>query len=100
MSVTEEINTLTFTVSLSVASGLTVSVTSATANGTAVSSSDYLSKTGTLTIAPGETSKTITISILNNTLVEADETFVINLSNAINAVFADHQGLGTILNDD
>lgn len=90
-----------FTVSLSAASGQTVMVNFATANGTAtVSSNDYLATSGTLTFAPGETTKTILVAVKGDTKKEANETFFLNLSGALNALIADAQGLGTILNDD
>jgi hypothetical protein len=55
---------------------------------------------GTLTFAPGETIKTITVQIKGDKKKEADETFFVNLSGAANATMLDGQGLGTILNDD
>ncbi|HKA05799.1 MAG TPA: Calx-beta domain-containing protein, partial [Gemmataceae bacterium] len=90
-----------FTVTLSAASGQTVTVNYATANGTATTSnSDYTAKSGTLTFAPGETSKTITISVRGDRRIEANETFFVNLTGPTNATLADGQGVGTILNDD
>ena len=53
-----------------------------------------------MTFAPGETSKTITVLVKGDTLTEPDETFFVNLSNAVNATIAKPQGLGTILNND
>jgi hypothetical protein len=91
---------LTFTVSLSAASGQTVKVDYATADGKATAGSDYSAKSGTLTFAPGQTSMTVSIAIKGDTLVEADETFFLNLSHALSATLADAQGVGTILNDD
>ena len=90
-----------FTVSLSAASDKSVSVNFATANGTAkTSDNDYVATSGTLTFAPGETIKTITVQVKGDRKKEANETFFVNLSAAVDAVFADSQGLGTILNDD
>src|SRR5262245_41813433 len=89
------------TVSLSEASSKQVSVKYATANGTATAGSgDFVGKSGTLMFAPGETSKTITVRVNGDTSVEADEQFFVKLSAARNAVIADAQGVGTILNDD
>jgi hypothetical protein len=90
----------TFTVSLSAASSQPVTVTFATANGSAVSGVDYASSSGTLTFNPGETQKTITVAVQADLLDEADETFVINLSGATGATIADAQGVGTIADDD
>ena len=92
-------NTL-FTVSLSAASANTVSVHYASADGTAMAGSDYTAVSGTLTFAPGETSKTISVAVAGDTINEPDETFVVNLSNPSNATIADGQGQATILNDD
>ncbi len=92
---------VTFTVTLSQASGKLVTVNFATADGTATSAnSDYTANSGILSFAPGETTKTITIFILTDQTVEADETFVVNLSSAGNATVADAQGVCTIVNDD
>lgn len=92
--------TATFTVTLSAASGRAVTVAFATADGTAQASSDYQATSGTLSFAPGETSKLINVLINGDTTVEPNETFNVNLSNAVNATIADNQGVGTILNDD
>src|SRR5207244_2505474 len=90
-----------FTVSLSAAASGTVTVDFATADGTATAPSDYTSQNGTLSFAPGETTKTITVPVVGDTAVELDETFFVNLTGAsANATIADSQGLGTILNDD
>jgi Calx-beta domain/FG-GAP-like repeat len=91
----------TFTVRLSAPSTQTVTVFFATADGTAtVSGRDYTANSGTLTFLPGETSKTVTISVRCDKTAEADETFYVNLSSAQGALIADGQGVGTILNDD
>ncbi|MET0753771.1 MAG: Calx-beta domain-containing protein [Pyrinomonadaceae bacterium] len=89
-----------FTVSLSAASGSAVTVNYATEDAIALAGQDYTAKNGVLNFAPGETSKTISISITGDTLVEGNETFYVNLSNAVNAAIGDDQGLGTINNDD
>ena len=89
-----------FTVTLSSASSLPISVNWATANGSAVAPSDYATASGTITFAPGETSKTITVPVQGDANVEGDETFFVNLSNAINAAFTKSQGQATIRNDD
>jgi hypothetical protein len=90
-----------FTVTLSAASGQVVTVDYATADGTATAGSDYTAiTTTTLTFAPGETMKQITVSVNGDTVVEPNETFFVNLTNATNATISDNQGLGTIVNDD
>ena len=74
----------------------------ATADGTATTADhDYVAKSGTLTFAPGETTKTITITVYGDKKEEPNETFFVNLSGtSSNALFSDMQGIGTILNDD
>ncbi len=89
-----------FTVSLSAASGKTVSVTYTTADGTATAGSDYLAATGLVTFAPGTTSQTIDVAVLGDLSDEPDETFFVNLSSPTNATMPDSQGVGTILDND
>ena len=89
-----------FTVALGAASGQTVSVNYATADGTATQPADYTSASGTLTFTPGQTTRTITVPVIGETVPEANETFFVNLSGAINATISDNQGVGTITNDD
>ena len=91
--------TCTFTVSLSNPSAQTVGVNCVTADGTAAAGTDYLPSSGTLTFAPGETTKTIGVPALGDLRNEADETFTVNLSGPSNATLADGQGAGTITND-
>ncbi len=92
--------TFNFTVTLSAASAQTVTVNYATADGTAVSPSDYQAKNDSLSFAPGETSKTITVLVNGDLDVEPDETFTVNLTNSVNATITNGTGTGTILNDD
>jgi subtilisin family serine protease len=98
----ESAGTFRFTVSLSRPSTSTVSVRVATANGTAKSgrTGDYTAISGTLSFAPGVVSQTVSVTVRNDTTVEPNETFFVNLSSASGATIADSQGIGTILNDD
>lgn len=79
---------VTFTVMLSVASNQIVTVDYATTNAGYVQAAkpglDYTSGSGTLTFNPGETSQTVTIDINNDVLVELDEEFGLEISNAVN----------------
>ena len=73
----------TFSVMRTGGSDGTVSVDYATANGSATAGSDYTSSSGTLTWANGDSaSKTFTVTALADVVVDADETFTVNLSNA------------------
>ncbi len=96
VTVNEGAGTATFTVSLSSASGLPVSVDYATAQGTATAGADYTTTTGTLNFAPGTTSLTITVPILNDNVFEGSENFTVNLTKPVNATIATSQGVGTI----
>jgi hypothetical protein len=90
----------TFTVTLSPASTSTVTVDYATANGTATAGSDYVAKSGTLTFAAGETTKTVAVTVNGDTADEPDETFHLSLSNPTNATLGTSQATATILDDD
>ena len=68
----------TFTVSLSAAYDQDVMVNFATADGTAIAGVDYVATSGTLTFAPGEMTKTITVDVLDTTA--ADKSFSVHLS--------------------
>jgi hypothetical protein len=90
-----------FTVTLSATYDVPVTVSFATANGTATTAdNDYVATSGTLTFAPGETTKTVTIVIKGDKKKEANETFSVDLSGAVNALLSRDRGIGTILNDD
>ncbi|MCY3814465.1 MAG: putative Ig domain-containing protein, partial [Gammaproteobacteria bacterium] len=93
---------LTFTVTLSPASSDTVTVKYAdTGNGTATSGTDYDAVTAdTLTFEPGETSQTFEVTVTGDTAIEPDETVVMTLSDANNALVSGGTGTGTIENDD
>jgi uncharacterized delta-60 repeat protein len=89
-----------FTVGLSTASSQTVTVNYATADGTANAPTDYQTASGTLTFAPGEISKTVTVFVNGDTTIEPNETFTVNLSSAVNATILGGVGTGTIITDD
>ena len=97
---------LVFTVSLTAASGKEVTVDYATADGTATTSStatggrDYTARSGTLTFAPGDTEKTVTVATRQETTDEDDETLTLTLSDAANAGISDASATGTIADDD
>jgi hypothetical protein len=89
-----------FTVTLSAPSPDVVSVDYATADGTATAGSDYAAAAGTLTFLPGETSKTIAVTVLSDRIAEPNETLTANLSNPQMATVAGGAGVGTILDDE
>ena len=99
VTVNEAAGTATFTVTLSAASGLPVTVGFATADGTATAGSDYTAAAGTLSFAPGVTSQTITVPIVNDAVYEGSEAFTVTLSAPTNASIADISAIGTIVDD-
>jgi serine protease AprX len=89
-----------FTVTLAGTSSSPATVSYATVNGTATAGSDYDAATGTVTFAPGEQSKTVTVQVIGDATVEADETFVLRLSSPVNATLGRADATATITNDD
>ena len=63
---------------------------------------DYTPASGTVTFAPGQTSKTVTIQVDGDTLVEPDEYVIVSFHDPTNAVMGGFYGLGfgLITNDD
>ncbi len=91
-----------FTVSLSAVPSSQVTVSFATADGTAtIADNDYNSAAGTLTFPPGDnTPRTISVAVVGDARVEGNENFFVNLSSPSGASIADAQGIGAILDDD
>src|SRR6476659_1743506 len=93
--------TMTFNVTLSNPSDQTVTVDYATTDGTATTADgDYAAASGTVTFNPGQTAKTVDVTVDGDDTTEPDETLTLVLSNASNANILDGSGLGTITNDD
>jgi len=91
------------TVTLKPALTSTVTVNYATADDTATAESDYVSISATpITFSPGDTSKTIEVTVNSDRLYEGtDETFLVKLLQAMgNARIVDNQGVATITEDD
>ncbi|HWT02705.1 MAG TPA: Calx-beta domain-containing protein [Pyrinomonadaceae bacterium] len=98
---TNAATTVAFTVSLSKASGQKVTVNYQTANGTAVAPADYTAHTvTTLTFLPGETTKTVQVTVAGDTRDEAAETFRLVLSAPASATIATATGTCTITDND
>ncbi len=89
-----------FTISLSSPSPEPITVSYATAGGAATSGSDFVAASGTLTFAPGQTSRTILIQTTDDAVSEQTETFTVALSNAIGASIADGEGEAAIQDDE
>ena len=92
--------TLAFTVTLAPAATQTVMVDWATADGTAEAGTDYRAGSGSLMFNAGESSKTVTVTVMGDDLEEPDETFAVTLSNGSGATLGDVAGIGTIKDDD
>ncbi|MDX2214476.1 MAG: DUF4347 domain-containing protein [Oculatellaceae cyanobacterium bins.114] len=91
----------TYTVSLSAASGLPVTVNYTTNNGTATAGSDYVDNDGSLVFNPGGSlSQNITVLVNGDTTVEPTETFTVALNSATNGTLGTSTATGTITNDD
>ena len=100
-SAAEDSASMAFTVRLTADRGRTVSVDYATEPGTAEAGSDYRAASGTLTFRPREAlAQIVRVPILDDRLVEADETFTVTLSGASNATLAAAVATGTIIDDD
>jgi Tol biopolymer transport system component len=90
----------TFVLQLSMPSAQTVTVVYETRNGSAKAPGDYQAAGGTLTFAPGETRKTVTVDVFGDRLFEQTESFSVVLTGSTNATIADSTGIGKIKNDD
>jgi hypothetical protein len=90
----------TFTASLSAASAQAVTVGYATGGGTATAGTDYQAATGILTFGPGTLTRTLSVNVVGDMLVESDETFQVTLSSPAGATLGDAQGEATISDDD
>ncbi len=89
-----------FTVTLAPTSTMVVEVDYETVDVSAIGGSDYTPNSDTLTFNPGETEKYINIPVLGDTNDELDETFLVELSNPVNADLLDAQATGTIIDND
>lgn len=97
----ENAGPLNFTVRLSQLSGIDRTVRYATADGTAQAGSDYVAASGTLTVAAGQTSATLAVALLDDTLVEGSETLTLKLTQSGDTLLADDgEATGTLLDND
>ena len=91
--------TFNFTVSLSSKATAPVTVNYATIAGTAVAGEDFIAGSGTLTIAAGQNSGTISIEVTGDSLRTTNETFFVELSAPVNCTIRSAKGTGTIVNE-
>ena len=89
-----------FPLSLSAPSGRLTKVLISTTNGTATSPTDFAATSHVFGVAPGVVNSSFSVTVVPDTLVEADESFSVNLSSPEAVVVGDGNAVGTILNDD
>ena len=77
-----------------------VTVDYATSDDTATAPADCTATSGSLTFAPGETAKTVEVTVLDDAHDEGNEQMKLTLSNASGARIVDSEGIGTIENTD
>ena len=92
--------TAEFEVRLDRTSGAAVSVSYATRDGTAAAGSDYEASSGTLSFAPGESRKTISVATIEDEVPEGTERFTVHLSESQGATLESDTGTATIVDDD
>ncbi len=90
--------TATFTATLSTASANPVTFRYSTSDGSARAGFDYTATSGTVTMAPGQVTASLTVPILATSVYSASKYFYMNTSTATNATLGTDQGVGTILN--
>jgi hypothetical protein len=91
---------VTLTILLSRVFSTAVTITVTTVNGSASAPGDYTALNTTISIPSGSLSATVTIQIVNDTTIEPQEQFFVNLSNPSAGTFTDSQGLVTITDND
>jgi hypothetical protein len=91
---------MNFTVTPNFIYDAAITVTLTTSDGSAKQPGDYKKLEAEVTIPAGSTSAQKSVNIKGDTLYEVNESFNVNLTNAVGATILDSQGIGTILNDD
>gem|GEM_PF-7094536 len=99
-SVSEGAGTHSFTVSLSSVAASSLSVDYTTSNGTALAGSDYTSVSSTLNFATGEQTKTVSVTIIDDSDTEASESFSLTLSNPVNVTLGTSSASVSITDND
>ncbi len=91
---------MSFPVTLDVASDRTVSYAYSTVAQTASAVSDFVAASGTVTFTPSVTSQNVSVTVNGDATFEPDETLLLRLSSPVNGSIGTNDGVGTILNDD
>jgi hypothetical protein len=92
--------TATFTITLDAAAAVDVNVDYATSDNSATDGADYSGVSGTATVLAGDTTTTVDVPVLDDNIYEGDETFSLDLSNAVNGSIGTASGTATISDDD
>ena len=104
VTVNESAGTMTFTVTRTGTSDVSIALDYASANGSALAGSDYTASTGTVTFAAGTGgTQTFTVPILDDSVVEGSESFTVNLTPQLASQVAagsDLSAIGTISDND
>ena len=96
----EEGGVVNFAVTLAGDGSERATVDYATKDVTAIAGEDYLAAQGTLTFAPGESQKTVSVTLLDDEVVEPEETFALELSSPMDATLSVNEAVGRILDND
>ena len=96
----EDAGVMVFSVRLNAPSSLTITVDYATSDGTAAAGADYSAANGSLLFMPGDVEQTVSVLLQADEVYETDETFVLTLSNPVNAELADAAATGTVISGD
>lgn len=100
-TVAENAGPLTFNLSLPSARNYPVSVDYMIVDSTTNAGLDYTaSSVQTITFNPGQTSRTITVNVIDDALNELDEILKVELTNPVNVRLTDDVAIGIITNDD
>ncbi|MEM8829229.1 MAG: Calx-beta domain-containing protein, partial [Cyanobacteria bacterium P01_G01_bin.19] len=100
VAVSEDGTEAVFTISLDKPSVHTAIASFSTEDGTAKAGEDYTYVSGRFGILPGESSITVRVPLIDNSITELDETFFLNLTTPKHVLIDDAQGQATIINDD
>jgi hypothetical protein len=100
VEVSEDAGEAVFTLSVTSPIGRYITVNYQTGGGTATAGSDYVATAGTAIIPPGDTETQIIVPIIDDTRYEKAETFLVTLSDPLNACFTKDTGIGTIIDND
>jgi hypothetical protein len=99
-TVNESDGTITVALSLSAPSGKTVTATWATSDFTARAPTNYLAASGTVTFAPGQTTATVPVTVIDDNSRQANRTFTVALTGAANAALWLRTAAITVIDSD